>query len=302
MRSATRQRTTVPPAPAAVDEQQITLGPNDAPALSAQSSGGTAVKVELVDSVVRRLTSGAAAVIGWAGAGGSVDLSVLRSRIVDNRPRSGTPGGAIAVTGYEGGSVIASIVNSVVAGNRTREPQGMIQGWASRGAHVDLTIRHSTVTSYDGVGVRLGEYFAGTTTATIASSILWWNGKESGAALWTEGHVDGTVTVDASDNLLGSRSVGFGTTFNDLGNNVDADPLFAQPRRTYRLRAGSPAVDAVSCTLAHAASGACLLEERPDDVQFADVASVDRGVHLAQRTRRIRSASLRRQQGRCTAA
>jgi len=227
----------------------FTLGPNDASAIAASSSGGTTVKIELVDSVVRRLASAAPAVTAWSG--GSVELSVLRSRIVDNRPRSRSQGGAIGVTAHEAGTVVASLVNSLVAGNRTREPQGMIDGWASgAGAHVDLTIRHSTVTSFHGVGVRLGEYFAGTTTATIASSIVWWNGREAGSALRLEGHLDGNVTVNASDNLLGARAVGFGMTFNDLGNNVDADPLFAQPRRSYLLRADSPAVDAVSCTLA----------------------------------------------------
>ena len=115
-----------------------------------------------------------------------------------------------------------SLVNTTVSGNRARLVGG--------GMYITGKI------NFDGDNADVD----------VVNTILWGNRAPVAADLFVEPTVDNT-TVNADHSDIGESEMPVGS-FNDLGGNIDADPLLVQPRRDAHLRPGSPAIDAGTCT------------------------------------------------------
>jgi len=145
----------------------------------------------------------------------TLDLTVRNTAILGNTARG--IGGGIYVSGASSNALALSLVNTTVSGNRA------------------------------GLGGGIGSPFIPVDNAAVdvLNTVLWGNRASMGSDLFVDATaVNTTASADHSD--IGEREMPVGS-FNDLGGNIDADPLLVQRRRDAHLRPGSPAVDAGTC-------------------------------------------------------
>ncbi|MDO8914776.1 MAG: tandem-95 repeat protein [Coriobacteriia bacterium] len=132
-----------------------------------------------------------------------------------------------------GGSYCASstptFVNCVLAGNESGGPGGAALTATSTATFTNCTVADNLADGASGINAVNGN-------ATVTNSILWDNGFQ------TNGGMVG-CNVTYSDVDTGSGGLG----------NISADPLFvSQMTGDYRLKSGSPAIDAATSTVAPA--------------------------------------------------
>jgi hypothetical protein len=150
----------------------------------------------------------------------TLDLTVSNTAILGNTVRHN--GGGIYVNGESSETLALSLVNTTVSGNRARLRGG--------GMYIVGNPFQPDVDNLD---------------VDLVNTILWGNRASEGSDLFVELTDNPTVNADHSD--IGESEMPVGS-FNDLGGNIDADPLLVQPRRDAHLRPGSPAIDAGTCT------------------------------------------------------
>jgi hypothetical protein len=169
--------------------------------------------------------------------------SVTIADCVFTRNRA-TLGSAGATVGSLQDALAITITNSVFRANRAlRFAAGGINVFATLTGSVDLALTNSTIVHNPGGGLILTP--EGTTvTAALTNTILRGNAAGPDVDLQLN-NIGGTLVVDADHDILGERA-GVGT-FNDLGGNLDVDPLLASPVDVH-LTPASPAVDAGTCT------------------------------------------------------
>ena len=157
--------------------------------------------------------------------------SVTDSLFIRNRARFGNGGGLFA-TGSVTLTNVAFIKNSAIGGG------GIFTGDAS------VTLNNVTLSknrARDGGGG--GILAVGNAALDLRNVIAWGNIAASGADLLMQ---SGSPTVNADHCDIGDRLTVDGT-FNDLGGNINADPLLVIPSRDFHLRSGSPCIDTGTC-------------------------------------------------------
>jgi hypothetical protein len=222
-------------------------------AIYLESDDSAVLSLAMTDSVVERNFTSAYRTAGIrAYGGGTFDILLTRTRVERNR------GPGLQSQNYAG-SASLSLIESSVSRNRDG-------GLSSIGANVNITnsiiarnrsaglfMRSSTLQVVNST-IRGNRRPCGTNpscaaglwvdtlpaTVDLRNAIVWGNIASGGAddvAIAT----GATVDVDHSDigELTGA--------YNDLGGNIDADPLLVS-RRDAHLTASSPAIDAGTCT------------------------------------------------------
>lgn len=188
-----------------------------------------------------------------ASFGGSVSLVGDDVSIVKNA----RPG--LTVRSYDTASCSVALTNARVRDNRNG-------GVVAFGAGTSLSLTDSVVTRNRGRDTGIGGLSLLDGTYSIVNSSI--RGNRSAcctAGLITDGSVDMTNTIlwdnrtvgGPADNLeidagasvdVARSDIGPGVsgTYNDLGGNISADPLFVGSRDEH-LRPGSPAIDTGTC-------------------------------------------------------
>lgn len=182
------------------------------------AGGGTAGNLVIRDSTFRNC-------LAIAGDGGAMRLSRGGSSHIDNVRIEGCLGNSGG--GIFSDSVNLTVVNALITGCTGGDGAGI----AARGAGI-LRLINATVTGCVGPGVALQS----PANDFIANSIIRGN-----APLDLRIESPAPTSVDARSSNIGTVSSG-GTL---APGNIDADPRFVDaPGGDYRLRAGSPCIDA----------------------------------------------------------
>lgn len=165
----------------------------------------------------------------WSQGGGIANEVVGSTLFVTNSTITGNSTG-----GHGGGiysSTVAVITNSTISGNSASEGAGIYSGGA-------LTLMSSTVSANGGVGIVFG------IEATVTNTIVAGNA-------WDECYVDRNVEiVDGGYNIDGGTTCGFEAATSRSSTDPKLGPLAYNggPTKTHALLAGSPAIDAGTCT------------------------------------------------------
>lgn len=189
------------------------------------------------------------------GVGGGIHasgatVSLARSTLSQNGARGAHVKGTLTVTdsfvtrNTSGGLSVEgdlNLVNSVVSANRPGP------SWPDGGGiHLDqgtLTALNATITA-NRVAARGGGVFLGAAaTASFTNTILWGNHLD-GPAGGKDLYVEGTAAASYCD----IDDVSASGTYTDGGGNIDSDPQLTAPPADHHLRAGSPAIDAGTCS------------------------------------------------------
>jgi hypothetical protein len=232
------------------------------------TSGGS-LQLTVADSMLKGNRTGYSGFGGGISASGSVALTVTRSVFVRNRAQSG--GGAIDFEGISltvadsiflrnrvvdsgflvnsspqgGGGIlvfgalpsdVATFTNNFFAGNTAKGDGGAL--WIYAGSPVDITnctLARNT-TKMSGGGLHLE------TAGSLTNTIAWGNKAAMGTDVWAGG-----ATLDLDHDDIGELATG-STVVNDLGGNINTDPLLVAPPKDLHLTAGSPCIDAGTCT------------------------------------------------------
>lgn len=219
------------------------------------------------------------------GGNATVDVSVARCAFTKNKVRGKEGlGGGLLMEAFNATDVTLDVVDSTVSGNKAGSGGGIFAQDAqvtvqntlvaqnkARGKNADgfgfgggiiflsvsaaprsLTLSSATVThntSQVAGGLVLKSFAAASGSGAFVNSIIWGNTasldptvddllfiEQTGSSL--------TATKDHSD--IGPTLFTAGFIFNDLGGNIDADPLFVK-KKDLHLTAASPARDTGTC-------------------------------------------------------
>jgi hypothetical protein len=162
------------------------------------------------------------------------------------RNRSPLGGSGVQLGPGAAASMTADITNCVFRGHRAGGGDGAgltAGGPFFSGGALDLRVVSSTFVGNRGSGLRLIN-LGGTIDAAITDTILWDNTAGGGSDLLLETQ-GAPLTASADHDVLGT--VGGTGTLTDLGGNLTTDPLLVSATDVH-LTAGSPAIDAGTCT------------------------------------------------------
>jgi hypothetical protein len=134
------------------------------------------------------------------------------------------------------GTLDLSIVNSAFVANRAQSGAGISAGLSGGSTTiVNSTFRRNMATIGGSGAIDTGP---GVHTVTLRNTILWGN-KAGGSE--NDLRTFGSTTAEGDHCDIGDRA----GLFTDVGGNIDADPRLSGD---LHLRAGSPAIDAGTCT------------------------------------------------------
>ena len=180
---------------------------------------------------------------------GSVDLNLSGNIIRNNKATNSGTG--VGVAAHDSGSnAQATLTNNMIFGNDTAGDGGGLYVFSDNGSNVTVSLINNTLTDNvatgAGGGLRAYASNGGAANVAVKNSILWGNGAATGQDVAIGQASGGTATVNASYSDIGDVLPDVSTpgTYNDLGNNIDADPLFVNfPGGDLHLGSGSPALD-----------------------------------------------------------
>jgi hypothetical protein len=193
-------------------------------------------------------------VFGWASSGGSLDLN-LTSNIIKNNQATNSGAGVGVYAQGTGTTAHATLTNNMIFGNESGGNGGGVYAYADLSGELTMTLTNNTITDNTAVGVggglRAYASHGSVNDVTVKNSILWGNTAASGQDIAVRQSVAGIATVNSSFNDVGDAlpdATGPGT-YNNLGNNINTDPLFVNLiGGDLRLGAGSPAIDTGTST------------------------------------------------------
>jgi len=243
--------------------------------LAAVAASDSAVTLRMSNTVVTRNRDdyGGAGLSLWALDNSSLDVTLDTVQVTHNKSASPGAGGGILVfdAPYSGESsaITFRLSNAVVAYNSCWGSGGgvLLSNYGSPGSRLDAAIVSSTITHNSARNAKCpptgclhlgggGIYTiatAGPMHVTMTDTILRGNrliGPGAGIDLFNNSTFGDNstspsmLTLDEDHDDIGDIVLQ-GGTFNDLGGNVSTDPMLD---RAYELEAGSPLIDAGTCT------------------------------------------------------
>ncbi len=192
-------------------------------------------------------------IIATAGRVSSINLELSNNTI------SGNSGSGISLGAFS--NLTAILTNNLITGNGAG-----VTAFSDESGGTNLSLINNTITD-NGVGVSASSHDYGNTTVDIINTIVSGNqatGSDNDVNLWeNHGYGPATTTVNVSHSNIGNVVNGPSDpgTYNDLGNNMNADPLFVVPGEwddngtpadlsddiwiegDYHLQSGSPCID-----------------------------------------------------------
>jgi predicted outer membrane repeat protein len=227
-------------------------------------SGGPSLQLTVADSTLKGNRT--ERVGGGIRIYGPVALTVTRSVFVRNRAQEG--GGAISVEGsgsltvtdstflrnkavspgisLQGGGAVAivtgssslvTMTNTLFAGNTAKGYGGAL--WMTYAGSLDMT--NCTLTR-NATKMNGGGLYLDSVAGALTNTIVWGNKAAVGTDVWA-----GNTTLDLDHDDIGELTTD-ATVVNDLGGNINTDPLLVAPPNDLHLAAGSPCIDAGTCT------------------------------------------------------
>ena len=198
----------------------------------------------LRNSTVASMGGGAIAAI--AASSSTYDLTIDDSTFVGNTARHGN-GGAIAALSSSSAAVALKLRNDLLAGNKaTHGAAGGFYLAAGAGPATTLAITNCSVTDNTALDTGAGVYLNITPSTVLTNAIIWGNRSQQEAYLAGDDVAMANSSVDIDHSDIGHLFRN-GGTLNDLGGNIDADPLLVRPPKDLHLRAGSPCIDVGTC-------------------------------------------------------
>ena len=186
--------------------------------------------------------------------GGSIDLT-LTGNIIRNNQATNSGAGVGVFAEDAGSSAQATLTNNMIHANDAGGDGGGVFAYADLSGELTITLTNNTITDNTAVGVGGGlRAYAGNASVgqvTVLNSIMWGNAASSGHDIAIRQSPGSTATVDASFSDIGDVSADADApgNYNDLGNNLDGDPLFVNfPASDLHLGSGSPALDVGTST------------------------------------------------------
>jgi YD repeat-containing protein len=188
-------------------------------------------------------------VFAFSTNGGTIDLTLTGNVIRQNK--STNTGAGVGIYAQDAGSTAnATLTNNMISGNDATGDGGGIYAFADNNGKVNLNLINNTITdntsAVKGGGLRAVASNSGIADLTVNNNIVWGNTASAGQDIAIRQETSGSATINASYNDIGDVSTDSGApgTVNDLGNNVDVDPLFVNfPGGDLHLASGSPAID-----------------------------------------------------------
>ena len=189
-----------------------------------------------------------------ATATGLIDLN-LSGNMIRNNKSTNTGGGIGLYAQGSGSKAQATLTNNMIYGNDTAGEGAGIFAYSDNSGNVALNLINNTITDNastgTGGGLRVSASNGSATDVTVTNNILWGSSAAVGHDIAIHQSSGGTATVHSSYNDVGdvAADVGAPGTYNDLGNNIDADPLFVNfAGGDLHLGSGSPALDIGTAT------------------------------------------------------
>jgi len=215
----------------------------------AHAAGGTIALTVRQSAITRNksaITAGGGLFVG-ASVGGTADVTIDRSTITDNVVNYGGGIEAVATQFVDDPptSVHVTVVNSIIAGNHSEGAAAIfVLGYGGQ-ALLDL---HSSTLTANSDETDLGEYPEGAVVlnravGNVTNTIIWGNTLEW-AAPGADLLVGDTAVANLDHSDVGNAATDFGGAINDVGGSVSVDPQLLG----IHLRAGSPLIDAGTCT------------------------------------------------------
>lgn len=213
---------------------------------------GVFLKINIERFTIQNGNSG---IFGRAHSTGSIDLS-LTENIFRNNKFNGF-GGGISIFSEDPLSIAeTTLINNLIHDNEAHHGGGVV-GFSTFGSATVINIVNNTIANNSaniggGVGVLIHDVadpnsVPASVEIIIKNTIFWNNSATTNGDDIGIRNFDGTAVVDASFSNIGEvfNDPAFPGNYNDLGNNINLDPLFLDPNGgDFRLGTGSPAIDA----------------------------------------------------------
>jgi len=189
-------------------------------------------------------------VFAWASGGGSLDLNLTRNIIKNNQTTNS--GAGVGVYALDTGTTAhATLTNNMIFGNESGGNGGGVYAFADNSAHMTVILTNDTISDNTAVGVgggmRAYSSHGSVNDVTVKNSIIWGNSASSGHDIAIRQSLGGNATVHSSFNDVGDvlPDPDAPGTYDDQGDNIDANPLFANVSLgDLHLSFGSPAKNA----------------------------------------------------------
>jgi len=185
-----------------------------------------------------------------AATGGQINLT-LSGNIIRNNKSSNSGGGVTVSSQGSGSEIQAELINNMIYRNETTGDGGGIFAFSDNSGEVNLTLTNNTVTDNSakgvGGGLRASANSGSETDVTATNNIIWGNSASSGHDVAIRQSLGGDATVQSSFNDIGDvfPDADAPGTYDDLGDNIDANPLFVDLSvGDLHLGVGSPAKNA----------------------------------------------------------
>jgi hypothetical protein len=224
-------------------------GVGDGSVLALYASAGVEIVVSIEGFTVRHgsydLGGG---IYTYASSSGTINLT-LNSNLISNNNATQYGGGIGAFSVDSGSSSTIILTNNIIALNNADGYGGGIYVGSQDSSKSDLLLINNTITNNSAVntggGLRTYSYSGGVTDITLKNNIIWGNTALTGNDVVIH-QPGGTTTVNSSYNDIGSvvNNPTYPGTYNDLGGNINVDPLFVNASSgDYHLTSCSPCVD-----------------------------------------------------------
>ncbi len=223
--------------------------------LSLAASSGQNIQVAM-DGFTLQNGNGAhgGAIFAIAATGGQIDLTVSENIIRNNQ--STNNGAGVGVYAQDPSSQVQlNLTNNMIFANDAGGEGGGVFIFSDSSGKATATLINNTIADNAatgaGGGLRASSNGAGTTDVTVKNTILWGNMGASGHDIAIRQSSGGSATVHGSFNDVGDvvADAAAPGTYDNLGSNIDADPLFVNlTGGDLRLIASSPAIDIGTAT------------------------------------------------------
>ncbi len=239
------------PALTSIDGDLTGDGVGDGPAVTILAPTGVSITVEIDRFTIENgNTADGGGIFAFASNSGVIELT-LNANIIRNNRSTNSGGGVAMYAQGAGANAHATLTNNVIYGNDTTGKGGGFYAFSNNSSNVTANLINNTITDNTsgdvGGGLRAYSSAGSVTDVTVKNSIIWGNAGASGHDIAIRQSLGGNATVHSSFNDVGDilPDADAPGTYDDQGDNIDANPLFANVSLgDLHLGVGSPAKNA----------------------------------------------------------